>query len=136
MWDLRAAQAQAVMDVPGHPYAVMDEEGLVFAVACGGSGLISLFDARSYAAGPFLSFPVPLKDHGQAESAPVQSMKFSTNQQHMLVVIDGRIFIMDTFDGKEVVVWDTGVQDSSVPVEASFSPDGSHVISGMQLLLP
>lgn len=130
MWDLRTCQAQARLDVPGQPYGVMDEEGLVFAVGCS-SGLVSMFDARSYESGPFLSFPIPLQQHGIHELAPITCMKFSTNQQHLLVVVDGRIFVMDTFDGREVVTWRTGVKSGQGPVEASFSPDGEYAISGV-----
>ena len=129
MWDLRTCQAQARLEVPGQPHGVMDEEGLVFAVGCS-SGLISMFDARQYEAGPFLSFPLPLTRHGLHELSPISCMKFSTNQQHLMVVVEGKIFIMDTFDGKEVVTWDTGIKEGMGPVEASFSADGEYAISG------
>jgi hypothetical protein len=130
MWDLRTCQAQARMDVPGQPFGAMDEEGLVFAVACS-SGLVSMFDARSYAAGPFLSFPLPLQQHGLHEVVPISCMKFSTNQQHLMVVVEGKIFIMDTFDGREVVSWDTGITAGGPLMEASFSADGEYAISGV-----
>jgi hypothetical protein len=133
MWDLRTCQAQATMEVPAQPFAVMDEEGLVFTVACS-SGLVSMFDARSYAAGPFLSFPIPLTRHGLHESSPISCMKFSTSQQHLLVVVEGKIFVMDTFDGREVVTWDTGIKAGMGPVEASFSADGEFAISGVRTL--
>lgn len=129
MWDLRAPHAQAAMDIPGHPYCAMDEEGLVFAASAG--SIVSLFDARSYEHGPFLSFAVPVKQHGMTELASVSSMKFSCNQQHLMAVLGGHVFLMDTFSGRDIVQWNTGVADDGLPMEASFSADGSSVISGM-----
>lgn len=131
MWDLRAPHAQAAMDVPGQPYCVMDEEGLVFAASAG--SIVSLFDARSYEHGPFLSFPVPVKQHGMTDLASVSSMKFSCNQQHLMTVLGGRVFLMDTFSGREIVHWNTGATDAALPMEASFSADGNAILSGLPL---
>lgn len=130
MWDLRTCQAQAAMDVPGQPHGAMDEEGLVFAVACS-SGLVSMFDARQYSAGPFLSFPLPLQQHGLHSVSPISHLKFSANAQHLMAVVQGKIFIMDTFDGREVLSWSTGVEEGGTVPEASFSADGLYAISGV-----
>jgi hypothetical protein len=129
IWDLRTCQAQACMDTPGPAHAAMDEEGLVFAVGCT-AGIISMFDARQYKAGPFLSFPLPLELYGVHEMAPISSMKFSSNQQHLLVVVEGHIFVMDTFDGREVVTWKTGMKPGAPAMEAAFSADGLYALSG------
>lgn len=129
MWDLRTCQAQAALETPGQPFAVMDEEGLVFAVACT-AGIVSMFDVRQYEGGPFLSFPLPLEAYGVNELAPIACMKFSSNQQHLLAVVEGHVFVMDTFDGREVVTWRTDVKEGGAAMEASFSADGQYVISG------
>lgn len=129
MWDLRTCQAQAALETPGQPFAVMDEEGLVFAVGCT-AGIVSMFDVRQYEGGPFLSFPLPLEAYGVNELAPISCMKFSSNQQHLLAVVEGHVFVMDTFDGREVVTWRTDVKEGAPAMEASFSADGQYVISG------
>lgn len=117
------------MDIPGQPFCAMDEEGLVFAASAG--SIVSLFDARSYEHGPFLSFPVPVKQHGMTELASISSMKFSCNQQHLMAVLGGRVFLMDTFSGREIVHWNSGASDVGLPMEASFSADGTAIVSGM-----
>jgi COMPASS component SWD2 len=121
-----------MVDVPGQPYAAMDEEGLVFAVASNGN-VVSLFDARAFQHGPFLSFPMPSKQYGIPDLAVVTSMKFSSNQQHLMVVTANRIFLMDTFSGKEIIHWNTGTADGGLPMEAGFSADGRHILSGAAL---
>ena len=129
VWDLRTQHAQATVDVPGQPYVSMDEDGLVFAIAANGN-IVSLFDARNFQHGPFLSFPMPTKQYGIQDLGVVTSMKFSCHQQHLMVCTANRIFLMDTFQGKEIVMWNQGSMDGSPPMEASFSADGRHVMSG------
>ena len=113
----------------GQPYVSMDEDGLVFAIAANGN-IVSLFDARNFQHGPFLSFPMPTKQYGIQDLGVVTSMKFSCHQQHLMVCTANRIFLMDTFQGKEIVMWNQGSMDGSPPMEASFSADGRHVMSG------
>jgi hypothetical protein len=65
--------------------------------------------------------------------AAISCMKFSSNQQHLLAVVEGHIFVMDTFDGREVVTWKTGMKAGAPAMEASFSADGLYAISGLLL---
>ncbi len=48
---------QALLEAPGQPTTAFDEQGLVFAVGAE-RGVVKLYDARNWAAGPFTSFPV------------------------------------------------------------------------------
>lgn len=48
---------QGVVKCPAQPSAAFDEQGLVFAVAAD-SGIIKLYDVRSYDKGPFATFAV------------------------------------------------------------------------------
>lgn len=129
LWDLRTCQAQATMNVPAQPTVAMDEEGMVFAVGAAG-GVVSMFDARQYGNGPFLSFPLPLERYGAAKTSPLAALEFSVIQNQMLAVVDNSIFVMDTFDGHEVARWDTGAPRGAPPMQASFSTNGHNVLSG------
>ena len=57
LWDLRVNGCQALLEAPGLPTTTFDEQGLVFAVGAE-RGVVKLYDARNWAAGPFTSFPV------------------------------------------------------------------------------
>jgi COMPASS component SWD2 len=129
MWDLRAHQAQASMDTPAAATIAMDEEGMVFAVGVAG-GVVSMFDARAYEHGPFLSFPLPLAKYRAPATSPLACLKFSVVQNHLLAVVENRAFLMDTFDGHEIACWDNGAPPGAPPLEASFSADGRYILSG------
>ena len=57
LWDLRVSACQALLQAPGLPTSAFDEQGLVFAVGAE-RGVVKLYDARNWGAGPFTSFPV------------------------------------------------------------------------------
>lgn len=57
LWDLRVNGCQALLEAPGLPTTAFDEQGLVFGVGAE-RGVVKLYDARNWAAGPFTSFPV------------------------------------------------------------------------------
>ena len=57
LWDLRVNGCQALLQTPGLPTTAFDEQGLVFAVGAE-RGVVKLYDARNWGAGPFTSFPV------------------------------------------------------------------------------
>jgi hypothetical protein len=61
LWDLRVNGCQALLEAPGLPTTTFDEQGLVFAVGAE-RGVVKLYDARNWAAGPFTSFPVSFPD--------------------------------------------------------------------------
>lgn len=130
MWDVRTCQAQGVMKTPGQPLACFDEEGLVFAVGVN-SGLINLYDARNYSVGPFSNFRVDPGVSGSPQTSPFSCLKFSPDGKWLLAVADGALLLLDAFEGTVVRRWDTGAPSGAVPMEASFSCDGTLVLSGM-----
>jgi COMPASS component SWD2 len=129
VWDLRSQHAQAVLDVPGRPYVCVDEERPLFAVSAD-SNMINVFDARSYQQGPLVSFALPTKQSGSQDLGVVTCMKFSYHQNQLMAVTGNRIFLMDMAQGKEILQWNQGTAARHQPMEASFSSDGKHVISG------
>ena len=57
LWDLRTHICQGLLQTPGNPVASFDQQGLVFGVATE-SGMLKLYDVRSYDKGPFDTFVV------------------------------------------------------------------------------
>lgn len=57
LWDLRTHICQGLLHTPGNPVASFDQQGLVFGVATE-SGMLKLYDVRSYDKGPFDTFVV------------------------------------------------------------------------------
>ena len=57
LWDLRTQICQGLLHTPGNPIASFDQQGLVFGVGTE-SGMIKLYDVRSYDKGPFDTFVV------------------------------------------------------------------------------
>lgn len=47
LWDLRSANCQGIMHMPGRPVAAFDPEGLIFAAGIN-SEMVKLYDLRSY----------------------------------------------------------------------------------------
>ena len=60
LWDLRTQICQGLLHTPGNPIASFDQQGLVFGVGTE-SGMIKLYDVRSYDKGPFDTFVVRRK---------------------------------------------------------------------------
>lgn len=65
LWDVRTNICQGCLTVPGQPTATIDQQGLVFAVATE-SGIVKLYDLRSYDKGPFDTFAVRERGRGGA----------------------------------------------------------------------
>jgi WD40 repeat protein len=57
LWDLRTNVCQGVAHVPGVPCGAFDEQGLVFCIGTD-SGVLKLYDVRSFEKGPFDTFTV------------------------------------------------------------------------------
>lgn len=57
LWDLRSTQCQGLVTCPGPATAAFDQQGLVFCIGSD-SGVIKLYDVRSYDKGPFDTFTV------------------------------------------------------------------------------
>ena len=47
LWDLRSANCQGLMHMPGRPVAAFDPEGLIFAAGIN-SEMVKLYDLRSF----------------------------------------------------------------------------------------
>ncbi|KAI7756776.1 hypothetical protein M8C21_014447, partial [Ambrosia artemisiifolia] len=131
LWDQRADKCQGLLRVQGRPATAYDDQGLIFAVAFGGS--IRMFDSRNYEKflmfdllkGPFEIFSVG----GDASDANV--VKFSNDGRLMLLTTkDGRVHVLDSFRGTLLGTYNVKPVSSNSTLEASFSPDGMFVISG------
>ena len=65
--------------------------------------------------------------------ASFSHLRFSSDGQHILAVIESRVYILDAFKGgvKAVVRTSTdGEQESGLAYEASFSPNGQYFSAG------
>ncbi|KVI08777.1 WD40 repeat-containing protein [Cynara cardunculus var. scolymus] len=112
-----------LLRVQGRPATAYDDQGLVFAVAFGGS--IRMFDSRNYEKGPFEIFSVG----GDLSDANV--VKFSNDGRLMLLTTrDGRIHVLDSFRGTLLCTYNVKPVLTDSTLEASFSPEGMFVISG------
>eukprot|EP00798_Chlamydomonas_sp_ICE-L_P004991 gene4991-34774_t len=87
LWDLRATNCQGQLQVPGCPAASFDQQGLVFAVATE-SGMLKLYDVRSYDKGPFDTFVVADEVNSPTSFANLQ---FSNDGKLMLAVAEGKV---------------------------------------------
>ncbi len=72
LWDVRTNICQGCLTVPGQPTATIDQQGLVFAVATE-SGIVKLYDLRSYDKGPFDTFAVRGRGREETERACKQA---------------------------------------------------------------
>ncbi|VAH94359.1 unnamed protein product [Triticum turgidum subsp. durum] len=123
LWDLRADKAQGLLRVQGRPAVSYDDQGLVFAVAYG--GYVRMFDARKFEKGPFDIFSV-----GNDESE-ANMIKFSSDGRRLLLTTKaGCIHVLDSFHGNSLATFNVKPVVTNSTLEASFSPDGNHIISG------
>ncbi|KAF5768951.1 putative transcription factor WD40-like family [Helianthus annuus] len=123
LWDQRADKCQGLLRVQGRPATAYDDQGLIFAVAFGGS--IRMFDSRNYEKGPFEIFSVG----GDVSDANV--VKFSNDGRLMLLTTkDGHVHVLDSFRGTLLGTYNVKPVSSNSTLEASFSPEGMFVISG------
>jgi COMPASS component SWD2 len=128
LWDLRSGACSALLHAPGLPTVAHDEQGLVFCVGAE-SGSVSLYDARNYGAGPFASFVVEDERRGAALFALI---RFSLDGRRLLAVAEGRVYVLDAFEGRTLAKLRTGVPDGGQAVEACLTADGRHVLSGCE----
>ncbi|KAH7519930.1 hypothetical protein FEM48_Zijuj08G0089600 [Ziziphus jujuba var. spinosa] len=124
LWDQRAEKCQGLLHVQGRPATAYDDQGLVFAIAFG--GYIRMFDARNYEKGPFDIFSVG----GDTSDANV--VKFSNDGRLMLLTtMDGHVHVLDSFRGTLLSTYKVKPVSVNSTLEASFSPEGMFVISGL-----
>mmetsp|Transcript_26980 Transcript_26980/g.58990 ORF Transcript_26980/g.58990 Transcript_26980/m.58990 type:complete len:322 (-) Transcript_26980:297-1262(-) len=128
LWDLRTNICQGILHVPGNPSASFDQQGLVFAVATE-SGILKLYDVRSYDKGPFDTFIVQEEANSPI---PFGDIKFSLDGKYMLAVAEGRLYVLDAFNGGVLRKFSTGVPEAGTPLEATFSADNQYVLSGCE----
>ncbi|KAL1810188.1 hypothetical protein ACET3Z_027178 [Daucus carota] len=123
LWDQRADKCQGLLRVQGRPATAYDDQGLVFAIAFG--GYIRMFDVRNYEKGPFEIFSVG------GDMSDANAVKFSNDGRLMLLTtMDGHIHVLDSFRGTLLHTFNVKPVSSTSTLEASFSPEGSYVISG------
>ncbi|CAL1361159.1 unnamed protein product [Linum trigynum] len=123
LWDQRAEKCQGLLRVQGRPAAAYDDQGLVFAIAFG--GFIRMFDSRKYEKGPFEIYSVG------GDTSNANAIKFSNDGRLMLLTtMDGNIHVLDSFRGTLLSTYNVKPVSRDSTLEASFSPDGMHVISG------
>ena len=76
LWDLRSTQCQGLVNCPGPATAAFDQQGLVFCIGSD-SGVLKLYDVRSYDKGPFDTFTVSMITC-LADNLPGQGMHICT----------------------------------------------------------
>ncbi|XP_062196496.1 protein ANTHESIS POMOTING FACTOR 1-like isoform X1 [Phragmites australis] len=123
LWDLRADKAQGSLRVQGRPAVSYDDQGLVFGVAYGGH--VRMFDARKFEKGPFDIFSVGNDD------SEAHVIKFSSDGRRLLLTTKaGRVHVLDSFHGNNIATYNVKPVLTNSTLEATFSPDGNHIISG------
>ncbi|RCV18289.1 hypothetical protein SETIT_3G288400v2 [Setaria italica] len=123
LWDQRAEKSQGLLRVQGRPAVSYDDQGMVFAVAYGGH--IRMFDARKFEKGPFEIFSIGNDD------SEAHVIKFSSDGRRILVTTKaGRVHVLDSFHGSSIASYNVKPVVTNSTLEASFSPDGNHIISG------
>ncbi|KAF0932883.1 hypothetical protein E2562_013088 [Oryza meyeriana var. granulata] len=123
LWDSRVEKAQGLLHVQGRPAVSYDDQGLIFAIAYG--GYVRMFDARKFEKGPFDIFSVGNDD------SEANVIKFSSDGRRLLLTTKaGRVHVLDSFHGNNTATYNVKPVVSNSMLEASFSPDGNHIISG------
>ncbi|KAJ9533442.1 hypothetical protein QJQ45_026480 [Haematococcus lacustris] len=132
LWDLRTNICQGLMQVPGNPCAAYDQQGLVFGVATE-SGIIKLYDVRSYDKGPFDTFSITEEANSPLA---ISDLRFSNDGKLMLAVSEGKVYVLDAFNGSVLCRCPTGSTEGAPPLEAAFSPDNQYLLSGAWQVQP
>lgn len=128
LWDLRSTQCQGLVNCPGPATAAFDQQGLVFCIGSD-SGVLKLYDVRSYDKGPFDTFTVPELANGALHFS---SVTFSPDGKLMSAAASSTLYLLDAFNGNVTLRLSTGAPSDSSGYEASFSPDGQYVCSGCE----
>nr|XP_009606527.2 protein ANTHESIS POMOTING FACTOR 1-like isoform X1 [Nicotiana tomentosiformis] len=118
---------QGILRLRGRPAVAYDQQGLVFAVAMEG-GAVKLFDSRAYDKGPFDTFLVG------GDTAEVCDIKFSNDGKSMLLTTTSNsIYVLDAYGGEKRCGFN--LDPSPTAMEATFTPDGQYVVSGVWTLV-
>ena len=130
LWDLRSASTQGLIRpiLGDSPRIAFDyQKELIFAITT--ENKIKLFDFRKYDKGPFSTFEV------NYPSAPFKwsSMEFSKDGKYLICSTDtSTIFVIDSFEGNIVNIFNDRENNSSQMINASCSPDSKFVFSGSE----
>eukprot|EP00887_Chlorella_sp_A99_P001630 scaffold8.g1630.t1 len=128
LWDLRSPACQALLQAPGLPTVAYDEQGLVFCVGAE-SGVVKMYDARQWGQGPFTTFTV---EDERNSAAVFAVLRFSLDGSSLLAVVEGRVYVLDSFQGAQLVKVSTGVQEGGTALEAALTADGQFLLSGCE----
>lgn len=123
LWDLRSPTCSGVLHASRTPTCAWDQQGLVFAAATD-DGVVKVFDAKAYGAGPFAAFAFPLVGDGHATH-----LGFSLDGKQLVVAVGGSAVVLDAFEGRVLHVFD-GRPGKHPPCEPAFTPDGKHLLMG------
>lgn len=129
VWDLRTPQCTGVMRLSRQcrPAVAYDPQGLIFAVASG-NNTVKLLDAREFDRGAFATFQVP-----HTRVCEWASLRFSPDGKYMLLAAtEALTFLLDAFSGQKLQTFTSYVNDAGLPIAASFTPDGEHVMCGSE----
>jgi len=128
LWDLRSPNCQGLMHLASRPVAAFDPEGLIFAAGVN-SESVKLYDLRSFDKGPFASFRLTAE-----KGCEWTGLKFSPDGKTILLSTNGTVIrLVDAFHGNPLQTFSghvNNINNKSIPLEASYSPDSQFVFSG------
>lgn len=125
LWDFRTTPTQACI-YEEEARVAFDPAGAILAAATS-NGVISLYDVRALDAPPFKKWQLG----GLPVDPPIwASVSFSPNGDYLLLSTHSNsIYLISAWDGTRIMEWRARTNDN-LPITASFSPDGSSVITG------
>ncbi|EGW35212.1 member of Set1p complex, histone methyl transferase [Spathaspora passalidarum NRRL Y-27907] len=100
LWDLKSSSPTGNIEVGQNSVVGFDPQGVVFAIgkypgAESSTGILSIYDLKSFDKGPFLQVEIPTLQ-GQLWN----SIEFSNNGKHILISTDScQHYIVDSFSG-------------------------------------
>ncbi|KAF0984131.1 hypothetical protein FDP41_008046 [Naegleria fowleri] len=97
VWDLRQPNEIYKAPFTVKPLCAYDPRGLVLAVATN-SGIVKLYDRRKVESGSFTEFVIPFT----GETPEYSQMMFSPSGTHIAISSSDSIFMLDSFNGKEI----------------------------------
>jgi len=137
LWDLSKEDDSplAVVDLSNKKSIVVgnfDPAGVLFAIAYVDSHVnenpvnkIRLYDIEKYSEGSFNSWNV--------ECPEIRMMKFSNSGTYLLLsTVENCILILDAYEGSVKRKFTSYSNESSLTIEASFTPDSKYVVSGSE----
>ncbi|GAA6060873.1 hypothetical protein JCM10212_006253 [Sporobolomyces blumeae] len=156
LWDLRAATAQGLLNIAGHPCVAYDPSGSVFAVTLNLRSSVMMYDFRNFDKQPFLTVHVDdpiLRDRSFPPRTPIYtSAAFSNDGNRLLIGTSGDThYVLDAFDGNVIARLEGPPDQGAIGLERAvvapyerpttavaglsseevkWSPDGRYVIAG------